>query len=155
MALKNPAMTAIAATNPELVQKTAKTAMILGIVTIAAVAGFGYYQIYYKHRFRKMSFDKNAPNSNVTPDVARVKADTIYKAMYGARIGFSEVKQTLSGVNRNGFIAIYNAFGKRKPADVLFATNSNKLDLIAWFNDQFSVSQRQELRFLVSANGLF
>lgn len=156
MALQNPAVTALALANPDTVKKATHTALVLGVVVIASVGGLFYYNYFYKNRFKKISYDPKAPLSNISSDVARIKADTIYKAMLGIGNGFSMVKMTLSGVNRNGFIAIYNAFGKRKPADKLSLWgNSSHIDLIAWFNNQFSKNELRELRFLVSAEGYF
>lgn len=156
--LKNPALlTAVASTkqgqkaiSDSLTKASASvesTATILkGIFKIALLGGLGYF-VYKKifNGFTPLVQDKRYAPSNISTGVAKSKAQLIYRAMYGVGSGFKQVKQNLLGVNHNGFIRIYNEFGKKKGLNPL----SKNLNLIEWFEDQFSPSELMELRFLL------
>lgn len=155
MALKNPALTTLIASNPKAVEKAGKTALVFSVVTIAVLGGALYYHFVYKHRFEKVSLDKKAPAPRISKSLAKVKADALYKAMHGVGANYSQVKAVLSGIQKNDFILIYNAFGKRKPMDSLSLTAKDDMDLSAWLQDQFNASELAELRFLTGANDFF
>lgn len=152
--LKSPAV-AMAMANPKLVEKAAKTTMILSVAVIGGVSLMAFYHLYWKNRFKSVAFDKTASPSNISKDIARLKAETIYKAIYGAGANFEAVRQALSGVNKNGLIAIYNAFGKRKPATSIGFSSKNDMDLFTWLKDQFDENKIDQLRMLTSSTGLW
>ncbi|MFK8294816.1 hypothetical protein ACI760_01320 [Capnocytophaga canimorsus] len=155
--LGNPAavvaVTDYAAKNPKVVSKAVNVGLILLGVGILA-GGYMYYKYFFSNTFKKIAFDKNNAPSNISTVQAQLRADKIYKAMKGFGNGYNEVYQALKGTNRNGFIAIYNAFGKRKPAtDVLGIGNRKDMSLTEWFADQFSSSELEKLRFLIDGGG--
>ncbi|MBF03228.1 MAG: hypothetical protein CMP76_08025 [Flavobacterium sp.] len=127
-----------------IVEQGTKTAFF--ILKLAIGLGAVYF-IYTKiaGRFISFSENKNYPASNITDNQASAKAETIYQAMKGFGNGFDIVKQAIAGVNYNGFVKIYNAFGNREGA-IPF---SGKMNMIEWFNDQFNESELQQLNFLV------
>ena len=161
--LNNPALAAAVASSPagqkainnglEKAQKgVSSTVSIVKGVLIIGVLGVGGY-IGYRAVFgifTKRAYDKNEPAPNISTAVAKSKADAIYKAMYGLGDGFKIVKAVLSSVsgqkiNHNGFIRIYNEFGKREVYGIL--PFQRKLTMIEWFNDQYKSSELAELRF--------
>ena len=153
--LGNPALVAAVASNPKAMKTAVNVgAVVLGLAVIT-VGGLAFYYLYWKNRFEKIPLEKNAAPASISATEAGLRAERIYKAMYGLGNGFDTVKKALTAVNRNGFILIYNAFGKRKPADSLRFGNAGNLSLTQWFADQFSESELKELRFLVSGTGFF
>lgn len=160
--LNNPAL-AVAATTPagqKAIAKTIETAdnavsssfsivkNVLGIAVLGGVGYFAYTKIF--NGFTAVSEDALYTPSNVSTGVAKAKAEAIYTAMYGAGNGFNMVKSILQYVNgerinHNGFIRVYNAFGKRNGV-VPF---SPKMTLTEWFIDQFSQSELLELRLII------
>lgn len=121
---------------------------LLGIAIIGGVGYFAYNKIF--NGFKSISEDPQYMPSNVSTGVAKVKAEAIYNAMYGAGNGFTMVKAILQYVNgerinHNGFIRVYNAFGKRN-GQIPF---SKKMTLTEWFIDQFSESELLELRLII------
>ncbi|PKB18380.1 hypothetical protein [Flavobacterium sp. 5] len=162
--LNNPAiLAAAAASTPEgqkAIAKTIDTANdavsgtfsivknVLGIAVLGGVAYFGYTKLF--NGFTAISEDQKYTPSNVSSGLAKAKAEAIYTAMSGIGNGFNLVKSVLQYVNgerinHNGFIRIYNAFGKRNGA-VPF---SPKMTLTEWFTDQFSQSELLELRLII------
>jgi len=161
--LNNPAVIAAAAATPtgqKAITKSIDTAnnavsgtlsIVKGVLGIAFFGGVGYIA-YTKifNGFVSVKEDTQYTPSNVSTGVAKAKAEAIYKAMYGAGNGFAMVKAILQYVNgerinHNGFIRVYNAFGKRNGV-VPFST---KMTLTEWFNDQFSESELLELRLII------
>lgn len=161
--LNNPAVIAAAAATPagqKAITKTIDTAntavsgslsIVKGVLGIAFFGGVGYFA-YTKifNGFTAISEDSQYTPSNVSTGVAKAKAEAIYNAMYGAGNGFNMVKSILQYVNgerinHNGFIRVYNAFGKRN-GQIPFST---KMTLTEWFIDQFSASELLELRLII------
>ncbi|MFK8284657.1 hypothetical protein [Capnocytophaga canis] len=156
--LSNPAVATAAASyvaqNPKVVGKAVNIGMIIVGITVVAIGGGAYYYLYWKHRFRKMKKNSAYAPSSVTPSEAKVKADIIYKALYG-KDDFDAVYEAMKGVNHNGYIEIYNAFGKRTPADSLFSIgNKNDLTLTQYFQTLWD-SEKEKLRNLTKIKGLF
>lgn len=121
---------------------------VLGIAVFAGVGYFAYTKIF--NGFTAVTEDSQYTPSNVSTGIAKAKAEAIYQAMYGAGSGFNMVKSILQYVsnqriNHNGFIRIYNAFGKRSGA-IPF---SKKMTMTEWFADQFSESELLELRLII------
>jgi hypothetical protein len=125
--------------------------IVKGVLTIALLGGVGYYA-YTKivNGFKPEREDNRYTPSNVSTGVAKAKAEEIFKAMYGAGNGFNKVKSILQYVNgqrinRNGFIRVYNAFGKRSG----LVPFSKEMTLTEWFLDQFDESELLELRLII------
>jgi hypothetical protein len=161
--LNNPAVIAAAASTPagqKAISKgidttssavTGTVSIVKGVLTIAFLGGVGYYA-YTKifNGFVALSEDKRYTPSNVSTGIAKAKAEAIHRAMYGAGNGFNTVKTILQYVNgqrinHNGFIRVYNAFGKRN-GQIPF---SKSMNLVEWFNDQFDESELLELRLII------
>lgn len=130
-----------------IVQQTASTIPFL-IKTFVFV-GLGVFVWYkFNNRFRSFSENSSYPASNVTDSQAKAKAEAIFASMYGLGANVNIVAQNLAGLNYNGFVKVYNAFGARKSA-IPF---SDKKNMIQWFTDEFSESELEQLRFLVGRN---
>jgi len=124
----------------------ATVSIVKGVLKTGLFLGIGYYA--YKKifdGFSPLKENKRDKPSNISTGMAKNKADAIYSAMYGMGNGFKSVKQNLMGINANGFVRIHNSFGLRKGINPL----SKKMNLIEWFNDQFSQNELMELRFIV------
>ncbi|WP_395043397.1 hypothetical protein [Flavobacterium sp.] len=122
------------------------TSIVKGVLKTGLFLGVGYFA-YIKifNGFSSLSVNKKEKPSNISTGMAMNKAEAIFSAMYGLGSGFKSVKQNLLGVNHNGFIRIYNEFGKRKGINPL----SEKMTLTQWFIDQFSPAELVELRFII------
>lgn len=155
--LHNPAVLAVASTKEgqNAIASTMQNAnntinvtasIVKGVLKTGFFLGIGYFA-YTKifNGFSSLSESKVKSPSNISSGMAKNKAEAIFSAMYGLGNGFKAVKQNLMGVNYNGFVRIYNAFGKRKGINPL----SNKMTLIEWFLDQFSPNELIELRFII------
>lgn len=156
--LHNPAVLTAVATSPQgqkviadTIQRANTTvnttvSIVKGVVKTGLFLGFGFF-VYKKvfGGFSSIRENKNQKPSNISSGMAKSKAEAIYSAMYGLGNGFKSVKQNLMGVNYNGFVRIYNAFGVRGGVNPL----SKKMTLIQWFIDQFSPSELIELRFII------
>lgn len=159
--LHNPAVLTAVASTPsgqkgiaDAIEKTsvgvnATASIIKGVLKAGLFLGVGYY-VYKKvfDGFSTLKEDKRYRPSNISTGMAKNKAEAIYNAMYGVNItsaGFRAVKQSLTGVNHNGFIKIYNEFSHRKGLNPM----SKKMNLIQWISDQFSQSELVQLRFLL------
>lgn len=155
--LHNPAILAVAsskegqkaiASSIERANDTVKAtaSIVKGVLKTGFFLGVGYFA-YTKifNGFSSLSESKNQKPSNISSGMAKNKAEAIFSSMYGLGNGFKAVKQNLLGVNYNGFVRIYNAFGQRKGINPL----SNKMTLTQWFMDQFSPAELTELRFII------
>lgn len=130
-----------------VVQATASTIpFLIKTVVVLAIGGYIYYK--FTNRFRSLNENPNYEQSNITESQAKTKAESIFSAMYGFGGNYSLVAQNLAGVNYNGFVRIYNAFGLRQGA-IPF---SEKMNMIQWFADEFNDSELEQLRFLVGRN---
>lgn len=154
--LNNPAAAMVLASSPEG-QKSVSTAaevvknttsVIPFLIKTGVYLGLGYlaYTIFI-NKFRAINENKNYPPANVTLGQAQTRAEAIYTAMRGIGADFESVATNLQGLNYNGWVRVYNAFGKRKGANPL----SNPLDLVGWINDQFSNQEINLLRTLVGS----
>ena len=131
---------------------TKGTDLVLWLVKGAVVLGVGYY-IYTKitGRFIAKLEVSNYPPANITTEEASSRADIIYNArsLFGIGSGqFDTTSQQLAGLNYNGFVRLYNAFGHRTSY-----TFSGDMDLIAFFQDQFTADHLSQLSVLL--NGAF
>jgi len=143
--LKNPA---VAVAGYEVAKQTAT--VIPFIIKTAIIGGIAYlaYTSFVK-RFKKIGENKNFPPANISIGEAQTRANSIYAAMYGFGSDIKTVQQNLAGLNYNGWVRLYNAFGNRAGINPL----GDKNDLVYWLNDQFDEEQLQELRFVLP--GLF
>jgi hypothetical protein len=118
------------------------------------VIGIALYAIgKFKNRFVSLEEKSNYPKANVSDAQAKAKADAIIeaKSLFGQFEFGSQYNATadaLAGLNYNGFVKVYNAFGHQ--TGVLF---SGDLNLIEYIFDQFS---QNEIAYLSSLqNGTF
>lgn len=110
-----------------------------------------------KSNFTKMKINSNYPPANISPSMAQAKADLLYDSMKGIGADFSRVKQLLTGLNFNGFVLVYNAFGSREGNEIKNPfkylnpfMKKNGLTLTQWLNNQFtSENRRAELRAIL------
>ena len=155
--LGNPALIAVASSEAgqtvikntsenqkAVVQATASVIpFLIKTLVVLGIGGFIYYR--YTKRFVSLVENKNFASSTITNNQAQTKAETIYNAMKGFGNGFEIVKTNIAGLNYNGFIKVYNAFGNRQ-GSIPF---SDKMNLSEWLSDQFNGEELNELRFLV------
>lgn len=120
-----------------------KGAIILGI------GNWAYGK--YTNRFKAKREVSNFPVANVSTDQAKSRADAIYNERSFFGIGdqqFNVTAQNLAGLNYNGFIRVYNAFGHKTSY-----TFSGDMDLIGFLQDQFTNDHLTQLSTLL--NGAF
>ncbi len=155
--LSNPAVIAAIASSPQgqkaignSLQKVSGASVesltIVKNVFLIGIFGFLGYKGYRKFfdNFSKISQNTKYKPATITDATAFSKAESIYRAMYGAGNGYNSVKNNLINVGFNDFIKIYNAFGGRESAIPL----SPKKNLIEWINDEFSGQDLINLRFI-------
>jgi hypothetical protein len=118
------------------------------IIKTGIILGVGYY-VYYRftNRFTKMAEKTNYPTSNVTAAQAEARANAIAGSIGWVSNDLDNVTNQLTGLNYNGFIRVYNAFGHHK--GTLLAGD---LNLIEWLQNQFP-DDIEQLSFLT--NGAF
>lgn len=132
----NPAVIAVASVIPW--GFLIKTVVLLGI---------GYYAINsFKKRFVKKDEVPRWGPANISDGQARSKADAIHKAMLGWGNGFEIVRENIAGLNYNGWVKVYNAFGNREDS----IPGNDDMNIVEWFIDQFDTQELNELRVLVS-----
>lgn len=150
--LGNPAIAAILAT-PQGQQalsnasnKASKTIDLLFSTLKVGVICLGAYILYKKviPSFEKKQENSNYRPSNITSQGAAIRAENIYRAMYGPGDNFNKVVTNLKGINYNGYVKLYNAFGERRGLDF------KKQNLEEWFYDQFTESEIKQLKFLTN-----
>lgn len=138
--LGNPAVAAVVA------QQTAS--VIPFIIKLAIVGGLGYWA-YGKitGRFQPLKTNPNYPASNVSDAQAITRANAIKSSLATFDFTGHEFETTqanLAGLNYNGFIKVYNAFGKQ--SGHFFSGN---LNLIEWIHDQFNETEINKLSLLL------
>jgi hypothetical protein len=119
------------------------------IIKTIFVLGVGYL-VYsrYTNRFIKLKEKSNYPAANVSEAQAKGRAAAIGGSITLFGNSFETVSENLSGLNYNGFVRVYNAFGHQTGTFL-----SGDLDLIEWLRNQFTDYQMQQLSFLL--NGAF
>ena len=138
--------------NRKAVSTTINIGFILFGTAVLGVAGYAFYTLYWKNRFKKMKYNPKAAPSNVPPAAALAKANALYASMRGAGTNEKEIYKTLAGVNYNGFIAIYNAFGKRSGALNFSLGNSGDEDLISFLQGDLSEKDLSSLKNLMASD---
>lgn len=119
-------------------------AMKLGFTLLKiGIFGVAAYLLYNKftNSFVKAKEDKRQPVANVTSGGAEVRATNLFKAMVGIGANYNKVYTNLKGLNYNGYVRVFNAFGNRRGNDF------EKLNLTEWLHNQFNESDLQRLRF--------
>lgn len=157
--LGNPAVasavSSYVASNPKAIEKTAKVGFWITLGTVVVVGCMAYYGLYYKHRFKKMKFDPASAPSSISQIEAQNRADNLYRALKGVGTDNEAVIQNFKGVNKNGFIAIYNAFGKREPASIAekfgfsFLYYKDFLNLVQYLKNDLRAKQLTQIRQMV------
>lgn len=130
--------------HPEVIEsagRKAKKAVNIGLilfgVSIVSIAGVVCYKLYWKNRFKKMEYSRAHKPVSISEGLAKSKADIIYTAMKGVGANYDRVYNALKGMGYNNYVAIYNAFGKRRPATSLSLGNAQDLTLSEWIINQF------------------
>lgn len=148
--LKNPVIQYKAA---ESGFKIAETLLpwLFKLAVIGAIGVYAYRR--FTTRFVALKEKSNYPKSNVSDAQAKGRADSIIGSIsffdqteFGTQ--FNATADALQGLNYNGFVKVYNAFGHQKGH--WFAGDKN---LVEFINDQFSAYEIQQLSFL--SNGAF
>lgn len=111
----------------------------VGCVIVYSVVGS------FKKRFQPLSEVSHFNPSNISLGQAKVKANIIHQAMRGFGNGFTTVRENIAGINYNGWIRLYNAFGAR-PDSIPLSEDKN---LVEWFQEEFNLEELSELRVLV------
>jgi hypothetical protein len=119
------------------------------IIKTIFILGVGYL-VYakYTNRFVKLQEKSSYPKSNVSDAQAKGRAASIAGSITLFGNSFDTVSESLSGLNYNGFVRVYNAFGHQTGTYL-----AGDLDLIEWLRNQFTDYQMQQLSFLL--NGSF
>ena len=133
--------------NPLVVAKAVEktTEVIPFLIKTGVILGLGYFFYYkYTNRFIKRKEISNYPTANVSLAQAKSRADAIYSSIGWISNDFENVASQLTGLNYNGFVRVYNAFGHR--TGTLLAGD---LTLEEWIYNQFSKDQIQQLSFLL------
>lgn len=124
--------------------------ILLGLGLLGA-GGYAFYTLYWKNRHRRLKHSEQHAASNVSPSAAKAKADSIYAATKGIGTNVKEVYKALTGVNYNGLIDIYNAFGKREPGGLNFSLgNGSDEDLWGFLKGDLNENELKNLRNLLA-----
>lgn len=118
----------------------------LGAVTALVVVG---YRIY-TNRFVNLKESKSEPPANISLAQAKIRADSIAGSIGYISNDFTNVSKQLTGLNYNGFVRVYNAFGHHTGTLL-----GGDLNLIEWLQNQFGNDsfKMKQLSFLL--NGRF
>lgn len=133
-------------TNSILIEKSAEAIpyvlRTLGFILIVAGGYWGYKK--YTNRFIKRKEKSIYPDANVSFAQAQARANAIYSSIGLFSNDFANVSRQISGLNYNGYIRVYNAFGQ-KTGTLL----GGDLDLEQWCANQFTPYEVQQLSFLL------
>ncbi len=126
----------------KVIEQTAS--VIPFLIKTIVICGVGYYVFYkFTNRFVKMKEVSAYGPSNITEAQAKARAESIYGAITLFGNSLETVSTNLTGLNYNGFVRVYNAFGEHTGTLL-----GGDLDLIAWLHNQFSEYEMQQLSFL-------
>lgn len=155
--LSNPAVLAVASSPAgqraignatELQHDLAKTGISLVpfvFKTLFVVGGIYVAYNLWSNRFIKLGVNTNYPSANINDGQAKARAEAIYEAMYGIKSNKEIVAMNIAGLNYNGWVKVYNAFGNRKGINPL----GSAMNLAEWINDQFSGQDLLELKVIL------
>lgn len=107
---------AVVSAGPDVVKSTGKiaeqtvpfiikTLFVLGLVAVGLSL--------YNNRFVEWSLRGDLKPANISDAEAQARAATIHNSVGFVYDSFDSVYQALSGLNYNGFVKVYNAFGRR------------------------------------------
>jgi hypothetical protein len=139
--------------NDPRVQVTTQLASVIPwIFKLLVLLGLGWWAYSrFTNRFISLKTDSKYLVANVSDAQAKTRADAIAASLaFFDYTGneFEVTSQNIAGLNYNGFIKVYNAFGKQSGH-----IGSGQLNLVEWINDQFSQYQIKQLSSLL--NGAF
>jgi hypothetical protein len=127
----------------EVISQTASVIpFLVKLGAIIAVTVVGYKM--WTNRFVSLKENSSYPASNISLAEAKTRADSIIGSIGWVSNDFNAVSKQLSGLNYNGFIRVYNAFGHQR--GTLLA---GELNLVEWIKNQFTDYQIQQLSFLL------
>jgi hypothetical protein len=109
-------------------------------VTGLAVVGYNLYT----NRFKEFKENSSLAPANVSFAQAKGRADSIGKSIGLVSNDFENVSKQLAGLNYNGFVRVYNAFGQQRGTLL-----GGDLNLIEWIENQFNSYQKEQLSFLL------
>lgn len=116
------------------------------IIKTGIVCGLLYF-VYdsYTDRFIKKKEVNNYPLANISLSQAQSIADNIYASIGIFSNDFDTVRDSLSGLNYNALVRLYNAFGHKTGTFL-----SGDLDFLEWLKNQFNDEQIEELEFITN-----
>lgn len=115
------------------------------LIKLGAILGVSYYAYsVYTDRFVKNKENSSYPVANISYAQAKSRADAIDGAKGFLTNNFDTVSRQITGLNYNGFIRLYNAFGHRKRTYL-----GKDMNLEEWCQDQFTAYEFQQLSFLL------
>lgn len=130
-------------TTTTVIEKSAETIPFL--IKFSVFLGVGYFAYRtYTNRFVKRQENSSYPAANVSYAQAQARANAIYSSIGLFSNNFENVSRQLTGLNYNGFIRVYNAFGHHRGTLL-----GGDLDLEQWCANQFTPYQVQQLSFLL------
>lgn len=104
------------------------------LVKTGVVIGIAWYLTgKYKSRFITKGYNTSLPAANITNGEAESRADALYEAMAGWGADVELVADQLAGLNYNGWVKVYNAFGNREGVGI-FTDGEN---LVEWITSEF------------------
>lgn len=124
-------------TGISLIPFVAKTVFVVGVIYVG-------YRLY-TDRFIKMGINTNYPGANITDGQASARANALHEAMKGIGANKAIVAANLQGLNYNGWVKVYNAFGNRKGINPF----GSEMNLAEWINDEFSGTDLLELKLIL------
>lgn len=127
-----------------------EAASVIPFVIKTVIIGGIVYFVYrsYTNRFVKLKENNNYPVANISMAQAKTRADAIYGSIGWFSNSFDTVADNMAGLNYNGFVRLYNAFGHH--TGTFF---SGDLNLVEWIKNQFDEQEVQSLSLL--NNGTF
>lgn len=131
----------------EVISQTASVIPWLIKLGVLAIGGYFLY-LSWSNRFIKKKYNSKYPDANISDAQAEARANSIVESIKLFSNDYDNVERQLAGLNYNGFIKLYNAFGKQTGTLL-----GGELDLIEWLRNQFTDYQILKLSALL--NGAF
>ena len=131
----------------EIIKQTA--AVIPFVLKLMVVGGVGFFAYYkFTHQFVKRKEIAKFGQANVTQAQAEARAAAIAASNGWLSDDYEMVASNLAGLNYNGFVRVYNAFGST--TNYWFGAD---LDMIEWLYSKYSAYEMEQLSMLL--NGAF
>lgn len=139
--LGNPLVTAAVVT---------QTASVIPfIIKTLILCGIGYFAyLKFTNRFVSKKYNSKLPAANISDMQAEARANSIAESIKLFSNDYDNVERNIAGLNYNGFVKLYNAFGKQTGTLL-----GGELDLIEWIRNQFK--DYQILKLSALQNGAF